>query len=89
MLEIKRTSTFKKDTKKIKDGKIFILLADVLECLISSKKLDEKYRDHALAGEYSGYRECHLRPDVLFIYKVEAGALYTYRIGSHSELFKK
>ena len=89
MLEIKRTSAFKKDFKRVKDKKVFVLLADVLEQLVFSKKLDEKYRDHALVGGYSGYRECHLRPDVLFIYKVEAGVLYTYRIGSHSELFKK
>ena len=89
MLEIKRTSAFKKDAKKIKDEKVSVLLEEVLESLASLGKLGEKYRDHALVGKYSGYRECHLRPDVLFIYRIEGDVLYPYRIGSHSELFKK
>lgn len=47
-----------------------------------------KYRDHALIGDWSGYRECHLKPDLLLIYKkVEQSVLQLARLGSHSELF--
>lgn len=51
------------------------------------KKLPEKYRDHSLAGDYHGYRECHIKPDVLLIYRTDEQCLYLARIGSHSELF--
>ena len=50
-------------------------------------KLPEKYKDHDLLGSYIDYRECHVKPDVLLIYKADEQLLYLYRIGSHSELF--
>jgi mRNA interferase YafQ len=50
--------------------------------------LTERYRDHALAGEYTGHRECHLKPDLLLIYKKpDAETLRFVRLGTHSELF--
>ena len=50
-----------------------------------------KYKDHALSGNYKNYRECHIKPDLLLIYKIEKSELilYAVHIGSHSDLFKK
>ena len=64
------------------------LLSAVLESLVSDVALPERNRDHALSGDWAGYRECHVKPDLLLIYrKVDQGALRLARLGSHSELF--
>lgn len=95
MLKIRYSSQFKKDVKKLnglgKKGKIiFENIMQVVEFLISGKKLPEKYLDHQLTGNYKGYRECHVSPDRLLIYKVNNKELelLLFRTGSHSELFK-
>lgn len=51
--------------------------------------LEERYRDHALKGEYTSYRECHIKPDLLLIYRVNEGILELFlaATGSHSDLF--
>ncbi len=59
----------------------------VLSFLLKHQKLPEKYLDHPLSGDYRGTRECHLKPDVLFIYWTDDTFVQLYRIGSHSELF--
>ena len=61
----------------------------MIEKLANLEKLDEKYKDHSLLGEYKGFRECHLEPDWLLIYYVDNNALVLVlsRIGSHSDLF--
>ena len=53
------------------------------------EKLDDKYKDHSLIGEYKGLRECHIEPDWLLIYYVENNTLTLVlsRLGSHSDLF--
>ena len=51
--------------------------------------LPEKNKDHQLTGNYSGYRECHIEPDWLLVYKQTPGELQLYRTGTHSDLFKK
>ena len=65
------------------------LLEKVIDTLLEENPLDEKYRDHALVGNYVGFRECHIRPDWLLIYKIEKERLVLTltRTGSHSELF--
>lgn len=64
------------------------LLSAVLERLVSNMVLPESNRDHALSGDWAGYRECHVKPDLLLIYrKVDEAALRLARLGSHSELF--
>jgi mRNA interferase YafQ len=90
MLLIRRSSQFKKDLKKIiRQGKNLNLLEDVVTTLQEQKPLDTKHCDHSLTGEWSSYRECHLSPDWLLIYKVEEDLqlLKLMRTGSHSELF--
>ena len=64
--------------------------ADIIDMLRNGKKLPERNRDHALTGEYRGMRECHIAPDWLLIYRIDAGSLILVlsRTGSHSELFR-
>ena len=64
-------------------------LTAVLELLIDDRPLPPRSRDHALSGSWSGYRDCHLWPDLLLIYaKPSPEALRLARLGSHSELFE-
>ena len=86
MRTIERSSAFKRDFKR--HGEIDTALIDVLYKLIHDENLPEKYRDHALIGDWSGYRECHIKPDLLLIYKKnDENILRLARLGSHSELF--
>ena len=89
---VKLTNKFKKDYKIIeKQGKNIKKLLEVIEVLADGEQLDSKYKDHSLIGNYKGYRECHIEPDWLLIYKVMENILILTlsRTGSHSELFKK
>jgi mRNA interferase YafQ len=64
------------------------LVSTVVELLLSGQVLPEKNRDHVLSGDWVGYRECHIKPDLLLIYrKPDADTLRLARLGSHSELF--
>lgn len=63
MYEVKFTSAFKKSYKLMKKrGLDLALLDDVIDKLRQGKMLEEKYRDHALTGNYVGFRECHINP---------------------------
>ena len=63
-------------------------LKPVLVALVTEQPLDAKYRDHDLSGDWAGYRECHVKTDLLLIYrKSDADTLRLARLGSHSELF--
>lgn len=90
MLELGMTTQFRKDLKRInKRGKDLSLLKDVLQMLREEQVLEEKYRDHALTGNYIGFRECHIQPDWLLVYAIneEELILTASRTGSHSDLF--
>lgn len=90
MLTIKYQSSFKKDYKKVvKRGCDIKLLEEIVDKLARGEKLPEKNRDHELNGNYKGYRECHIEPDWLLIYKIDNGELILYltRTGTHSDLF--
>ena len=90
-LEIRRSTQFKKDLKKvIKQRKNLELLENIIQALQKLIPLKQKHRDHLLVGEWDGYRECHINPDWLLIYKVdeELQLLRLMRTGSHSELFQ-
>ena len=65
------------------------LLDNVIDMLRQGQTLDIKYRDHALTGNYEGYRECHIKPDLLLIYYIENDilTLTLSDTGSHSDLF--
>ena len=88
MLEVRVTSRFEKEVKKAaRQQKDMRKLSDVVDLLQAKKALPEKNRDHALTGNYSGHRECHLSPDWLLIYRVTEAELILVRTGSHNELF--
>ena len=90
--ELDFTSKFKKDVKLLKkQGKNIEKLYEIINILASGEELDAKYRDHNLIGNYKGYREYHIEPDWLLIYKVMENILILTlsRTGTHSELFKK
>lgn len=88
MYQIFRTSSFKKDYKKLSQ-KNKDLLKEVLIKLANNETLEEKYRDHKLIGNYLGCKECHIKPDLLLIYRIENQILELslIRVGKHSELF--
>ena len=90
MLSLKTTTKFKKDYKRIKkQGKDIALLEKVINTLLAEQPLDAKYRDHGLAGNYIGFRECHIQPDWLLLYAINHDQLIltASRTGSHSDLF--
>lgn len=92
MLDIFFSARFKKDYKRaIKQGKDVELLLDIVEILAEEQPLDPRHNDHALIGDYIGYRECHIQADWLLIYKINGRELLLTltRTGSHSELFGK
>ena len=82
---------FKKSLKLArKRGLNIDLLDSVVEKLLQGIPLEDKYRDHALAGRYQGFRECHIQSDWLLIYLVEDDILTLTLVdtGTHSDLFK-
>ena len=88
MLLLVRKSRFKKDYKKLKSsGKDSNKLRVVIELLVQGNDLPPKNRDHFLIGKYKDFRECHIEPDWLMIYKLTPTELILVRTGSHSELF--
>jgi mRNA interferase YafQ len=91
MRAIERTSRFKRDFRREKSGilgkKLDVLLIEAIELLASDRPLPQRYFDHPLSGEWSGFRDCHIRPDLVLIYeKPDATTLRLVRLGSHSEL---
>jgi len=93
MRTIERSSAFKRDFKRVKatpsharevDG----LVLAAARLLASDQSLPEGNRDHPLSGDWAGYRECHLKPDLLLVYRKSGDDLLKLaRLGSHSELF--
>ena len=90
MLEIILSNRFKKDLKLAKKrGCDLDLLDDIVTKLANLEPLPPKNRDHDLTGNYEGFRECHISPDWLLIYRVDGSELllFLFRTGSHSDLF--
>ncbi len=88
MFQMLRTSQFKRDAKKVtKRGKDTARLRTVIVMLAQGRTLPAKYRDHRLKGIYKDCRECHIEPDWLLIYRIEANVLQLIRTGSHADLF--
>ncbi|MBR3623815.1 MAG: type II toxin-antitoxin system YafQ family toxin [Selenomonadaceae bacterium] len=90
MLDLVTTAQFRKDLKRIrKRGYDLSKLDNVLQTLLMEATLHEKHRDHALTGDYIGFRECHVESDWLLIYAIDKGTLIltASRTGTHSDLF--
>ena len=91
MYQVIWSSKFKKDYKlAIKRNYNIEELDNVIRKLANGEILEEKYNDHQLSGNYSRFRECHIRPDWLLIYAIDNGRLVLTlsRTGSHADLFK-
>lgn len=94
MRTIERTSAFRRDYKRAKANSrhrdVEILLAEIVGLLAEDRPLPVKHREHMLGDNWKEYRECHLKPDLLLIYKrPDPETLWLVRMGSHSELFAR
>jgi mRNA interferase YafQ len=95
MRTIEWSGQSRKDYKREIKGKsaaevyrLDIDLRSILEILAVDGALDPKRKDHPLTGNWKGYRDCHIRPDLLLLYqKPDADTLFLVRLGSHSEIF--
>jgi mRNA interferase YafQ len=86
------SNRFKKSLKRVKKRSFDIsLMQTVVDTLLEGKPLEERYRDHALTGNWNGFRECHIQPDWLLIYIIEDDilTLTLTDTGTHSDLFKR
>ena len=95
MREVKQSNEFKRNLRRLSrsiyrellimpDGELW----EVVRTLAEDKTLPPKYRDHPLRGDREGSRECHVRPDLLLVYKYEGGYLLILdMLGSHAEVF--
>jgi mRNA interferase YafQ len=89
MRVITRSSAFKKDFKRLqKRGLDMKQLQEVIEALASGQPLEQRCQDHPLKGTFAGFRECHIAPDWLLVYKLTIDELGLARTGSHADLFE-
>lgn len=91
MLIPQESTRFRRDLRRSKKrGKDLEKLKSVVRLLVEEQPLPERYRDHNLVGDWFGYRECHIEPDWLLLYKIERdqGILTLVRTGTHSDLFR-
>jgi mRNA interferase YafQ len=91
MRTIEWTGQFKRDYKREAKGKyraaLDVELSSVVNSLANDQALDSRYRDHGLVGNWKDHRDCHIKPDLILIYRLqEVKALQLVRLGSHSEL---
>ena len=89
MLSLDYSSQFKKDFKKITKLSIpdIIEVGNVISTLQKGIALEAKYVDHALVGNWNGFRDCHIKPDLVLIYRTDKDYLQLARIGSHNDVF--
>ncbi len=89
MRQIIQTKQFNRDLKKVASSGRYEMddFFEILDLLLNDQTLPNKNRDHALIGKWQNYRECHLKPDWLLIYKKYDSILLLARMGLHSELF--
>ena len=89
-LQIRQATKFRRDVKRVKrQGANLDKLEEVVKLLVAQEPLPERLRDHALTGNWRGFRDCHIEPDWLLIYRVVGNELQLARTGSHAELFGK
>ncbi|WP_455756341.1 type II toxin-antitoxin system YafQ family toxin [Sulfurimonas sp.] len=89
MYSLFRTASFKKQYKKLSSNDK-VLVKEVIILLAQNITLDEKYKDHKLTGNFKDLRECHVKPDLLLIYKINDDILELalVQVGNHGSLFK-
>lgn len=84
MKRLRTTRSFEKDFKKFG---LSVELIDVLHHLLNGTPMPERYRDHPLINDFKGCRDCHVKPDLVLIYQVDAEVVTLMRLNSHSEIF--
>lgn len=83
-----RSGQFRRDVKRVeKRGKDMAKLREVILVLLSGASLPERYRDHPLRDRWAGYRDAHVEPDWLLIYRIVGPELHLVRTGTHADLF--
>ena len=89
MLSLEYSTQFKRDFKKITKPPIpdIVEIGHVIKQLQLCQVLPEKYVDHPLSGNWQDYRDCHIKPDLVLIYKIDQDSLKLARIGTHNEVF--
>jgi mRNA interferase YafQ len=89
MLRIRTTTKFDRDLKRsLRRGKDAETIKTIMQRLAQGEKLEPKYFDHKLKGEFGAHRECHLQPDWLLVYRITDDEIIFERTGSHSDLFE-
>ena len=85
---VKFAHAFKKSYRKLAQ-KEQDLMFELIDRLANNETLEEKHHDHKLKGEFLGYRECHIKPDLLLLYQKHDDilVLVCINVGSHRELF--
>ena len=90
MRSIHYSNKFKKNLElMIRRGKDADKIKAIIVCLANGIPLEARHKDHPLTGNFAGFRDCHIEPDWLLIYRVDEESLYLERTGSHSDLFKR
>jgi len=90
MLKPVYSKRFDKDIKRIiRQGKNVEKLKKIIHMLIYQEKLDERYKNHPLKGDYKDCWDCHIEPDWVLIYRIEGEFIQFIRTGSHANLFSK
>ena len=94
MLTVKLDKRFKKDIQRDKKSGTFNEddfdeLKQVMTNLIDEIELDKKYLDHKLIGDFKDFKECHLKPNWLLVYKTDSQDIKFARLGTHQQIFKK
>lgn len=85
MRKLARSKDFDRDFRKVS---LSDELLEVLNCLVNDLPLDPKYKDHPLTGNWGNYRECHIKPDLLLVYRKDGDEqLKLARLNSHSNIF--
>ena len=88
MREIVLTTQFRRDAKRMqKRGLDLSEMRAVAKQIAAGETLQPRHRDHKLAGPFAGFRECHIRPDWLLIYRTTEADLFLVRTGTHQDLF--
>ena len=90
MLDVVFSNQFKRDLRLAKRrGYDLDLLDETVDKLTNREPLPQKNQDHALSGNYAGFRECHVQPDWLLVYRIDEEEAYVFlaRTGTHSDLF--
>lgn len=91
MKTFRYSKDYKRDLKKLAltpDILMSIEMIEVMYLLQNDRALPEKYKDHALSGEWANFRDCHIKNDLVLIYQIQGDEIYLARLNTHSEVFK-